>query len=577
MKSVHGIRIALAVLLCAARGAGGETIHFHTDQQGFVSLNLDGSNGVVIRRVLEGEPFAAGDHTVTDGGPVPPGSRWRAVFHEALDLKPFGRIGDFGGDRGPATTAAADDQRIYLGWSLATANGDAVVACDPTGAVQWTHRRGVLSGCRALAVDADVLYVLGGEGAADAEGRAIYKLDARTGASIPWPDGRIDLKIASLWPANGHYKPTLTNYMAVKNGRIYLSFSQGQFVAILDAKSGAYQQTIVGAAPGPLSAVATQADAPDAPGHLMDADFLAMALKSGAVGKMLLAHNPIWVLGSDLTPLDDDKTITALLMIGDEGRHHPREIFIAIGRPFDQVEARSAIESDLVTYVAGTQGVPVASGVWQPGRMGDIRGITLDALGQLWVAEGDAIPSRVSVWSTDGDTGRLIREYFAPPDAESPVALDPLDPAVVVAGGCEWRIDPGTGRAACAGVITGRIFKDARFAIAQNHLLLVMTPAQGADVVLERVAPGDYHPYAGPVPAAATPALQLTRAPANAWHLTTADGFDLGALPALAGSTPAVAQTQDGRVFVLARRTRVSLLQLTGLETVRPLRVDPKL
>ena len=48
-----------------------------------------------------------------------------------------------GGDRGPATAAAADDARVYLGWALATANADAVVACSPSGAIQWTHRRGV--------------------------------------------------------------------------------------------------------------------------------------------------------------------------------------------------------------------------------------------------------------------------------------------------------------------------------------------------------------------------------------------------------------------------------------------------
>ncbi len=575
MKTLRGFRILLAMLCVVAR-ADAEMIHFHTEKAGFVSLDLDGPDGKLIRRVLAGKPFAAGDHTVTDNGPEPPGAKWRAVFREALGLGLMGRIGDFGGDRGPATAVAADDARVYLGWALATANADAIVACDPSGAVQWTHRRGALSGCRALAVDGGILYVLGGEGAADAEGRAIYKLDAKTGTAIRWPDGRSDLRIVSLWPAKGHYRPALTNNMAVKNGRIYLSFSQGQFVAILDAQTGAYLQTIVGAAPGAIDAVATRADEPDDPGQLVDADFVVMAIKSGAIGKMLLAHDPIWVLGSELTPMDDGRTITALRMIGDGAKVHARDIFVALGRPFDQVEARSALQTDTVSYVAGTPGAPLTHGVWQPGRMGDIRGIALDTAGQLWVAEGDAIPSRISVWSTDGDTGRLVHEYFAPPDAESPLALDPLDPTVAVAGGCEWRIDPVTGRGACAGVITGEIFKAARFAKVGAHLLLVLTPASGAEVVMERVAAGDYRAFAGPAPVAAQRAAQMMPAAGGGWDIVTADGFDLGKIADPGGdlgAAPMLTEMQDGRLFVIVRRTRVEVLQITGMRSVQPLAV----
>ena len=44
-----------------------------------------------------------------------------------------------------------------------------------------------------------------------------------------------------------------------------------------------------------------------------------------------------------------------------------------------------------------------------------------DADGRLWVAEGDAIPKRISVWTTDAAEGRLDREFFAPPQPGSPV------------------------------------------------------------------------------------------------------------------------------------------------------------
>jgi hypothetical protein len=170
----------------------------------------------------------------------------------------------------------------------------------------------------------------------------------------------------------------------------------------------------------------------------------------------------------------------------------------------------------------------------------------------------------------------LVHEYFAPPDAESPLALDPLDPTVAVAGGCEWRIDPVTGRGGCAGVITGEIFKAARFAQVGTHLLLVLTPASGADVVVERVAPGDYRPFAGPAPGAAQPAAKMTPAHGGGWDIVTADGFDLGRVAdpgGELGTAPVLTEMQDGRLFVIVRRTRVEVLQITGMRSVQPLAV----
>ena len=548
-------------------------IQFHTPRPGFVSLSIYRPDGTLARQLLAGGPFPAGDHQVAWDGP--PGCTWRALFREGLALEPRGCIGDFGGDRGPATAATADDTQVYLGWSLATADADAIVACDPSGAVRWTHRRGPLSGCRALAVDAGIVFVLGGEGASDAEGRAIYRLNAKNGAPLPWPDGRTDLKIVSLWPAGGKYNPDLANYMAVKHGRIYLSFSPGQFIAVLDAKSGAYLQTIVGAVPGAIDSVATKSDRPDKPGDMMDADFVVTALKTGAIGKLLLAHDPIWLLASELTTLDDGQRITALTMIGDGAKYHQRDMFVALGRPWNQVEARSALETETVTYTAGKAGGELPLGVWQPDRMGDIRAVALDAGGKLWVAEGDAIPSRISVWTTDGPTGRLAREFFAPPDSASPVAVDPLDPGLIVAGGCEWRIDPATRHAACLGVITRQIFRAARFAVANGRLLLVLTPASGKDLVLERAGDGDYRPYAGSAPAAISPKFQLLSTPGGPWHLATApDGCDLGAIPDPGGAIsgpPMLTQMDDGRVFITTRRARLTTFELTGIGTLRPL------
>ena len=576
---------ALALYLALALGAhAAAPIRFHTTRPGFVSLNIYRPDGTLARQLLAGAPFAAGDHEVPwDGGaPLPPGDyTWRALWRDGLAVKVRGWIGDFGGDRGAPSAAAADDTLVYLGWSLATSAADAVVACDPAGKVHWTHHRDPLSGCRALGVDAGTLYVLGGEGA-DAEGRAIYRLSTKEGALIPWPDGRIDLKISSLWPAKGNYKPDRADSLAAKNGRIYLSFTAGQFIAVLDAKSGAYLQTIVGAPPGAVDAVATKCETPEKPDGLVDADFVVMALKGGAIGKMLLVHDPIWVVASELTPLDGGQRINALTMIGDGAKHHMHDIFVALGSPLNQVQARSALESETVTYAAGKAGGRLPRGTWDPGRMGDIRGVALDATGQLWVAEG-AIPGRISVWTTDNSAGRLVREFFAPPDSSSPVAVNPSDPGLMVAGGCEWRIASTTGRAACLSVITRDPIRAARFVTEKRRLLLVMTPPAGADIVLERAGDGSYRPHTGPAPAAIPPKFHLLPSPAGPWRLGTADGYDLGVIfdPTMAASispllpaalsAPALTQLPDGRVFITASGGRIWDLELKGLETLRPL------
>ncbi len=588
------LRFLLLLALCAHAAA---PIQFHTAAAGFVSLNIYRPNGVLARQLLAGAPLPAGDHKVawdglSGGKPLPPADyTWRAIFNAGLALKVRGWIGDFGGDRGGPSGAAADDTQIYLGWSVAGANADTVVACDPSGMVRWTHRRGALSGCSALGVDAGTVFVLGGEGP-DAQGRAIYRLSTRDGTVIPWPDGRVDLKIGSLWPAKGNYKPDRADCLAVKNGRIYLSFTAGQFIAILDARTGAYLQTIVGAPPGAVAAVGTKSESPDNPDQLIDSDFVVLALAGGALGKLLLAHDPIWVLGSELTSLDPGQRITALTMLGDGAKHRARDIFIALGSPANQIQARSALDTETIDYTAGKAGGRNPGDTWDPGRLGGIRGVALDATGQLWVAEGDAVPGRISVWTTDSPRGRLAHQFFAPPDPTSPIAVDPLDPRLIVAAGCEWRIDPVTGRAACIGVITRDPLRAVRFVMERDHVLLGLTPAAGREIVLERDGDGDYVPHPGSAPEAIPPKLKLlaTTSGSGAWRLATADGYDLGIIfnpaasrgeirPALDASPPLVPALTDpilwpmadGRVFITARRSRIWDLELTGLQTLRPL------
>ncbi len=562
---------ALALLLAFALSATAVPIRFRTEKPGFVSLNVYRPDGTLAQQFLTGVSFAAGDHEAAWDAAAFPGGEysWRAVFHEGLALKQRGTIGDFGSDRGVPSAAAADATQVYLGWSIATADADAVVACDSAGTVRWKHRRGALSGCRALGADAGTVFVLGGEGP-DAEGGALYKLNAKDGTPIPWPDGRTEIKITALWPAGSTGKPELADYMAVKNGRIYLSFTAGEFVSVLDAQTGLYLQTVVGAPPGAVDSVATKSDTPDQPGTLADADFVVTALKGAVLGKLLLMHDPIWVLVSDLTPLDRDERITALTMIGDGAKHHMHDIFTGLGAPFHQVQARSALATKGFTYVAGKPGGRPPLGPWQPDQMKAIRALALDSTGQLWVTEGDAVPRRISVWSTDAAEGRLVREFFAPPDSPA-AAINPRDPLLIYAGGCEWRIDAKTGRAACLGVITREPIRAARFAVEKDRVLLVLTPAAaGPNLIFERVGDGDYKPLSMAAPAAPAAKFTLVSTADGTWQCVR-DGFVLGPLQSAADGTPAFTEISDGKVFLTTGHPRITVSELTGLETVQPL------
>lgn len=589
--------IALAIFLAMAAAAEAETaLNLRIKKSGFVSLNVYRPDGTLVRQLLTGDKMPAGIHAirVDEKDPLPSGEyTWRAVIHDGLAFKTRGWLGDWGGNQGVPSAATADNSQVYLGWSRSTADACTVLACTPEGTVRWSHHRGKLSGCHALAVDDKMLYILGGEGD-DGEGGSIYRLAVKDGSLLRWPDGRIDLKITSLWPSDGKPKPCLADFFSVKNGRIYLSFSRDEFAAVLDAKTGAYLQTIVGAPPGAIDSAATLSDTPENPNSIVDADFVVTALKGGAIGKILLIHDPLWVIASDLTPLERNERITALTFLGDKAKHHRHDIFVAMGYPFNQVQARSALNTDTCSYLAGQKGGRPAHGSWQPESLGSIRALALDSTGQLWIAEGSSSPRRVSVWTTDSAKGKLVREFFSPPECGSPIAIAPTDPGLMYADGCEWRIDPISGRGVCLGVITQESVRSARFiASGKEGLMLVLKPFSGPDLVFQRIGDGEYRPYSEPLPDESSARFRLSKSADGSWNLTTADEFRLGGLlellqsafkgqqvqsqtnhgpipPEMLGS-PTLTQTVDGRFFLTAGAARIWNLELSGLETVRPL------
>lgn len=515
---------ASTALLAGAEAAEKKSAHpglevsFRAERAGPVFINIHRADGTLVRRMVQGQRFAAGaqkvvwDGRADDGSAVEPGEyTWRGLAHEGIALKlrgwaanggttpwvtPDGK-GSWGGDAGVPSAVATDAERVYLGWSLAE-QGKAILACDLDGRILWSHRRAEgASGCKALAVDDGLLYVLGGLAGTDAEGGAIYRLRVKDGQPVPWPNGQLDLKILSFWPSDSEAKPDRADAMAVRHDHIYLTFTRSEFLSVIHGKTGAYLDTVVGPPPGAIDIAPTKTDLPNEPGKVIDADFGVVALGGGVLGRVLFAHDPLWVITSELSPVERNVHISALTVIGDGAKFHRHTAFVGFGAPLHQIQARPLLDMESFTWVAGKAEGRPPIGPWQAESLRAIRGVALDAAGRLWVAESDAFPKRFSVWDTTGQQGKLVREFFGPPDYfATGGAINPLDPDLMVAQNCEWRIDPKTGRTQCLGVVTRENIGCARFGVGENgHVYLVTSedPFGNHPIrIFERVGDGDY-------------------------------------------------------------------------------------
>jgi hypothetical protein len=344
-----------------------------------------------------------------------------------------------GGEAGPPCAVAADDHAVFLGWSAAR-DGHEIVAVEPDGGVLWTHHHGPgESGVRALAADDGVLFVL-----ADADGKRIYRLDGKTGEPLPW-EGRTerDLAITALWgdPAS---KLDRADYLAADNGRLYVTFASDQFAAVLDAKSGAYVITLTGPNLGPMAFSTTPMRDPKT-GAQEVIDFGVAAIAGNGLAYFLMQHDPAWVMMSTTRWLQDDERVTALALTGDAMKTDKLTIFTALGAPHHQVQLRPADAVEGFSTAIGAPGGRT-EGAWKPDALRDVRGLAVDAMGQLWIVENAGDFGRFTVWKADGKTGRLVREIIGPLDG-STLAVDPVDPLSVTLGGLRWRVE--SGRAIC--------------------------------------------------------------------------------------------------------------------------------
>ena len=464
---------------------GFKPITFTLPRDSYVSLNIKNSQGQVVCHLLRGAFYTKGRHTVLwdglttpnahqPGKPLSPGTyTWSALSHGPIGLRwrgfadnggkaPWdnGPDTNWGGDHGQPNACASEGDRVFLGWTAAEA-GSALVATDLSGAVLWKNNRGGIAGAEQVAVNQGIVYVLNGP-------KDLYHLSATDGSYLSWGEANsasapADVAPLALWP-KGAGTPDQIDGLAAMGGRVFLSLAKQNGILVLDAKSGGFVGTLSVLAPGRMAVTDDN--------HLLvvsgGASVLSLDPTSGAARTLVsgLAH-------------------ATGVAVDTRG-----EIYVGVGNPDDQVRVYNSGGKFL--RALGRPGGRTLRGPWQADGMRFIQGLTVDREGKLWVAENDDFPKRISVW--DAQTGRFVREFFgATHYGASGGAIDPRDPDVMVGSGCEWRLDPQTGRARCLAIITRDGMTNSRFAVGANgRLYLVVANSSGAIQIFERLGDGRY-------------------------------------------------------------------------------------
>ena len=153
------------------------------------------------------------------------------------------------------------------------------------------------------------------------------------------------------------------------------------------------------------------------------------------------------------------------LYVSVQGAEQQIRIFTADGKPAGAIGRKG--------------GRPALGAFVQDGVLNPV-GLVVDKEGKLWVAEANETPKRFSVWQAragaDTKEGAFLKEFFGPTHyGASGGAINPRDPNIMAGEGCEWRIDPATGRDVCLGTFENHFAGAALYAEGSNGKLYLVT------------------------------------------------------------------------------------------------------
>ena len=385
---------------------GFKNIAVDVPADGIVSLNILNQQRLVVQQLLNGEFLTKGKHQIKwdgltnysvkrPGETVPAGEyTWTALHHPQFGLRfrgwacnggsapwdgPSGKT-NWGGDHGVPVGCAAAGDRVFLIWNGAE-GGKMLLATNLLGEMQWGKNFTTMGGVWAVAVDDGAVYVH--------NGKRLSRVSMADGSYLPW-EGEADIVLGTLRP--DFSKEAESQGLAARAGRLYLSYPKENIVLVLDAKTGKLQRHL-------------EIDSPDG---LCAASANLLYVVSG--GKTVLAVNPD---SGETKPL-----VSGLANAQGIATDAAGQIYVAVGVPDNQVLVFSADGKPLRSI--GRAGGRNIVGPWTPDGMAFVKGIAVDSGGQVWAAEADYWPKRVSVW--DGMSGQFVRDFLDLRPMERPVA-----------------------------------------------------------------------------------------------------------------------------------------------------------
>lgn len=422
--------------------------------EGKLSVVIDDAAGHRVRNLVSAKPVAAGAVTLPwdgldeDGQLVAPGAyTWHAVSHAGIRPEylfsfynhgrpPF-RAGtgasNWGADHSDPIAAASFEGRVYMGSPVAE-SGHNIIQLTTDG-VKTAHGDippHVGQGKLLLVADATGFYAL-------TEGKSWYVDPEKTGDNT-W---RADRPLSLMhWNTDG----VLQRYAGPRGEHVV---ARNPFTFTADNPKKVHippAENLAGAAlrDGVLFVSLAHEKRVAAVNPATGAALFDIALENPG----LLAAGPTGVFafsGAEVVRLDPNARIAAVLfrpvLSGAPAGlavSAAEEIFVADNGPDQNVKVFSV--KGTLTREIGRRGGRPLMGKWVSDGLRAPHGVTLDNAGQLWIAETDTWPRRISAW--DAANGGLRRELFGPCFYGAPGgSFDPQDHTRWIGAGCLWQLD----------------------------------------------------------------------------------------------------------------------------------------
>ena len=439
-----------------------------------VTLGVFDQNGGLLRWLTRSDFRRAGPNTEPwdgrdqDGSLLPAGEYIvKALYHDPLGTEhqlsvgnpgnppwptPDGK-GDWLGDESNVQAATTDGTWVYLA-SPCSEKGFSIIAVDGKGQRQWGASNELQPRCAALAAQGDYLYVVfcGPEKTdsqhrftgKNAESRAVLRCyDKRTGNPARFTRSKPGLKIAT-WP----YEEKLVGLWEFWNNRSFDPDTYGGLPRYGDCQYGEVAEVLGVAATKDTVYVAFHSqglirayDAETAEPRparditlekpvslLARGDAALLAVSGKRVVRIDLANKAVTPLitGGLAAPFGLSADRIGNLYVSDWRDSFQVKVFSPQGKPLRAI---------------GKPGGRAVVGAWQRDGMLLPRGVAVTDAGEVWVAEDDSTPRRVSVWSAAN--GAFIRDFIGPTPygGGSPFWFEPGDQTVLHTLGTRFKLD----------------------------------------------------------------------------------------------------------------------------------------